>query len=221
MITPKWVKGISPAPRPSEGQGERLERGGNGRPFFGILSASFVASGARDPRTHGVQGLSVWGGGLLRAPSQALFTLHVFSRPRFFFLFFLFLLGPWGPVGLLAARCLIDDYIAECFPRVAPRISRNYPREDVAPPPKPRPLYGFFDVMEGEILAMFFMVFFLETVPLHFAVFRSSIRLRFFSESFWQRALNGESGVWLGDVFWPKNAPFCVPKTAKKKFSLT
>ena len=54
-------------------------------PFRGILSAYFVACGARYPRTPGVQGLFVWGGGLLRAPSQALFTLHVFPAPGFFF----------------------------------------------------------------------------------------------------------------------------------------
>ena len=86
---------VSPAPRPSEGQGERPFLGGGvlAALLLGILSASFVASGARDPRTHGVQGLFVRGGGLLRAPSQALFTLHGFSRPRsLFFVFF----GPWG-----------------------------------------------------------------------------------------------------------------------------
>ena len=40
---------------------------------------------------HGVQGLSVWGGGLLRAPSQALFHTHLwfFPAPGFFFVFFL------------------------------------------------------------------------------------------------------------------------------------
>ena len=42
MISPKWAKGISPAPRPSEGQGKPLEGGGYGRPLFGILSAYFV-----------------------------------------------------------------------------------------------------------------------------------------------------------------------------------
>ena len=82
---------VSPAPRPSEGQGERPFLGGGilAAPLLGILSAFFVASGARDPRTHGVQGLFVRRGGLLRAPSQALFTLHGFSRPRsLFFVFF-------------------------------------------------------------------------------------------------------------------------------------
>ena len=59
--------------------------GGYGRPLFGILSASFVASGARDPRTPSVQGLFVRGGGLLCAPSQALFTLHVLFPPQGFF----------------------------------------------------------------------------------------------------------------------------------------
>ena len=74
-------------------------------PFLGFCRHLLFASGARDPRTHGVQGLSVWGGGLLRAPSQALFHTHFgFSPPQvFFFLFFFVCLA-------LGARldCLTD-----------------------------------------------------------------------------------------------------------------
>ena len=85
MITPKWVKGISPAPRPSEGQGERLERGGYGRPFLGILSASFVASGARDPRTPSVQGLLSGKGAFCVPPHRPFSHFSFFPAPGFFF----------------------------------------------------------------------------------------------------------------------------------------
>ena len=87
----------------------------------------------------------------------------------------------------------------------------------MASPPKPRPLYGFFDVMKGEILAVLFTDFFLETVPLHFAFFRSSTRLRFFTESFWRRALNGESGFLLGVVFLAQKCPFLRPENGEEK----
>ena len=40
--------------------------------------------------------------------------------------------------------------------------------------------------------------------------------LGFFSESFAQRALNSESGVFLGSCLGPETPLFCVPKTAKK-----
>ena len=102
MISPKWAMGISPAPRPNEGQGKRLERGGLVPSFFlwdfdGIIC---LPEGHRDPRTHCVQGLFVWEGGAFFAPSQALFHTHVFcSRPRFFLFN-----GLRGPVGLLVAR---------------------------------------------------------------------------------------------------------------------
>ena len=90
MITPKWVKGISPAPRPSEGRGERLERGGYGRPLFGILTASFVCLWGQGPTDAQRPGPFVWEGGLLRAPSQALFhTARFCPAPGFFFVFFL------------------------------------------------------------------------------------------------------------------------------------
>ena len=54
-------------------------------PFSGDFDGLFCEPvGHRDPRTHSVQGLFVRGGGLLRAPSQALFHTARFSRPFFF-----------------------------------------------------------------------------------------------------------------------------------------
>ena len=134
-------------------------------PFRGILSAYFVACGARDPRTHGVQGLFVWGGGLLRAPSQALFTLHVFPAPGFF-LFSSLAVGANACRGELAGRLhfvwhsshvelrnglpeLIVLFRRETamlqyasrmegrIPRAAPRLSRNVRGEDETPSPNP------------------------------------------------------------------------------------
>ena len=77
---------VSPAPRPSEGQGVRLCAGAMDAPFRGILSAYFVACGARYPRTPGVQGL-LSGMGAFCAPTQALFHTHLLFFPApFFFL---------------------------------------------------------------------------------------------------------------------------------------
>ena len=57
-------------------------------PFCGILTASFVACGARGPRTHGVQGLSVWGGAFCVPPHRP-FSHCTFFPPQVFFSFFL------------------------------------------------------------------------------------------------------------------------------------
>ena len=57
----------------------------------------------------------------------------------------------------------------------------------------------------------------METVPLHCAVFRSSVCLRFFFGGFF--GTNFGVGVWgfLGRFFGPKKCPSCVPKTAKNE----
>ena len=60
----------------------------------------------------------------------------------------------------------------------------------------------------------------METVPLHFAVFLSSVCLRFFPEGFSERTLERESGV-FGEGFWLKNALFASRKWRKTKFSLS
>ena len=79
---------VSPAPRPSEGQGKRLVRGGLVPSFSGILSAYFVSQS--DPVTGTPRGFFVWGGGVLSAPSGRIFHTHVclFPCPRFFFVAF-------------------------------------------------------------------------------------------------------------------------------------
>ena len=58
------------------------------------------------------------------------------------------------------------------------------------------------------MLSVCFAKFFRETVPLLFAVFQSSVCLRFF----W----NGSPGC-FGRFFWAQKCPSCIPKTAKKK----
>ena len=97
--------------------------------------------------------------------------------------------------------------------------SENSPT--ISETPKPRDLSGLFSMNEGEMLSVFFWAFFLETVPLHFAAFRSSIRLRFLSESFWQRALKRGVRGFLGRSFLAQKCPFLRPENGKEKFSLT
>ena len=72
-------------------------------------------------------------------------------------------------------------------------------------------------MIEGEILSVFFAEFFLKTVPPHFAVFQSSVCLRFLSEGFRNELWNGSPVFFLGGGFLSQKCPFCVPKTAKRK----
>ena len=64
-------------------------------------------------------------------------------------------------------------------------------------------------------MSVFFAEFFLETVPPHFAVFQSSVCLRFFCQRIFRNELwNGSPGFF--GVFVPK-MPFCGPQTARIK----
>ena len=194
-------------------------------PFSGFCRHICLPEGHRDPRTHSVQGLFVWGGGLVRAPSQALFTrAFCFSRP--FFCFFFVLLGPRGPVGLLAARCSIDANIAEWLP-AAPRKSRTNsdhelltpraaPRNPRGTPATPLCCLDFFPMDKGEML--FFWEFFLETVPLHFGFFQSSTCLRFFRRFCRNELWNGSPGFCWED-FWAQKCPFLCPDNGEKRSS--
>ena len=89
MISRRPVRVISPAPRPSEGQGKPLEGGGLVPSFSGFLTAFCEPEGHRDLRTPCVPGL-LSGKGAFFLPPQARFHTHfLFSRPRFFFFVFL------------------------------------------------------------------------------------------------------------------------------------
>ena len=55
------------------------------KPPFWDFVGIFGCQWGQGPTDAQRPGPFVRGGGLLRAPSQALFTLHVLSRPRFFF----------------------------------------------------------------------------------------------------------------------------------------
>ena len=64
--------------------------GGYGRPLFGDFVGIFLsAGGSQGPSDAPRPGPFVWEGGLLRAPSQALFTRTLFCSLPFFFFFFL------------------------------------------------------------------------------------------------------------------------------------
>ena len=87
-----------PAPRPSEGQGEPLCGRRVGPLLFWDFVAFFcMAEGHRDPRTRSVRGLFVREGAFCLPPQALFFHTHVSSRPRVFFVFFLFLFGLRGP----------------------------------------------------------------------------------------------------------------------------
>ena len=88
-------------------------------PFLGFCRHLLFACGARDPRTQGVQGLFVWGGGPLRAPPQALFHTARFSRPRFFFS-----ARPLGP-RWLASSTMLDGRLQGRMPSES--CSENIP----------------------------------------------------------------------------------------------
>ena len=65
------------------------------------------------------------------------------------------------------------------------------------------------------MLSVFFSGCFPETVPLHFAAFQSSTRLRFFSEGFSERTLGWESGV-SGESFLAQKCPFLRPENGEE-----
>ena len=75
-------------------------------------------------------------------------------------------------------------------------------------------------MIEGEILSVFLAEFFPETVPPHFAVFQSSVCLRFFVGGFFVTnfgmGVRGFSGSFFG-----LKMPFLRPKNGVKKFSLS
>ena len=94
MFSPKWAEDrvITPAPRPSEGQGMHFSRGGLVPFVSGLLTASFGSQ-----RVTGTHGAFLSGEGALYLPPQALSHAHffVFPAPGFFF-FFLALGAPNG-----------------------------------------------------------------------------------------------------------------------------
>ena len=150
------------------------------------------------------------------APTQALFhTARFCPAPGFFFLLFF---GLWGHACLGELDATDATLRLELVFR-----ERNieFLELSVYTPEKPRSVspetpaaVWIFYMMEGEILAVFFADFSLETVPLHFEVFQSSVCLRFFRRFFGNELWNGESGV-FGDVFlvtkMPGNAVrFCI-----------
>ena len=114
MISPKWAKGISPASRPSEGQGERLKCGGNGRPVFRIVFCfALFARGSQGPSDARRPGL--WWGGGASCPLRPLFHTHVcFPRPRFFFR----PLGPAIRIGELDAIECVGETTILPFPPI-------------------------------------------------------------------------------------------------------
>ena len=207
MISPKWAKVVSPAPRPSEGQGKPLEGGGLVPSFCGILFCEPV--GHRDPRTHCVQGLFVRGGGVFLYPLTGPFFTRTFSRPRVFFF------GLWGHAPQLIARrdasCRWNTEVQTIIRRAALRTPPKNPR-------LPNSLFGadFCYGLGGKCCPFFLEDSFLETFPLTFAVFQSSICLRFLFGGFF--ATNSDLGVrgFVGKIFGPKIPCFSSRKRRKK-----
>ena len=144
--------------------------GGSGRPLFGILSAYFVACGARDPRTPSVQGSFLLGRGRFCCPLTGPFHTAFFTRPVFFFsapgFFFAFEATPcWMSFDAMQAMSCLN--VPE-IPRAALRMPETLkPLLKLSPNPV---LWTFSYAPRGKCCPFFPGVFFGD-FPNHFGVF--------------------------------------------------
>ena len=157
-----------------------------------------MPEGHRDPRTHGVRDLFCRGGGAFPCPLRSHFShALVLFPPQVFF--FCSLPGPRGPLD-----CWQHDARLTLILQNASRgLLREYPgniRERRGVSPKTPAAVWIFDVMEGEMLAVFFTDFFLETVPPILAFFQSSICLSFFGRGFLEMSSVSGFGGLVGKI---------------------
>ena len=85
MISRRPARVISPAPRPRECQGKRLERGGLVPSFSGFLLPYFVWQRVAGTLGRKASGTFLLGRGVFLCPLRSHFHTHVFSLPQVFF----------------------------------------------------------------------------------------------------------------------------------------
>ena len=121
MISPKWAKVVSPAPRPTEGQGKPLEGGGLVPSFCGIfLTACFVSQWVTGTHGRTASRAFLSGEGAFLVPPHRPFShaLCFVPAPGFFFKARCAMLERW----LLLLR------MEHRIPRAGLRIPWNSPR---------------------------------------------------------------------------------------------
>ena len=145
-------------------------------------------------------------------PLRPFFTLHVFcSRPRFCFFF--------EARFAMACQTLGSQYRNDEFRARIPRAALRIPRRTLRLL-NPVICLDFFYGLGGT-LSVFLGNFFWRLSLFILWFFRALSVLFFFRRVFRNELWNGSPGVFGGGIFGPKNALFCVPKTAKEKFSLS
>ena len=180
MISPKWAKGISPAPRPSEGQGKPLEGGGLVPPFLGFCRLTLSARGSQEPSDAQRPGPFVWGGGVLSAPSGPFSHARLFVPAPGLLFFFprpsrpAYELESWMPMD----NGSLHSENGRSNSESCPLTPGNFPRAPrTRRPPQPLAFVGsylcrrgkccaFFAArLSGDFPSLFFFAFFSEFYP--------------------------------------------------------
>ena len=208
---------VSPAPRPSEGQGEPIfGRGHLGRPLFGDFVGIFCCLWGQGPTDALRPGPFCMGRGPFVCPLTGPFHTARFSRPRFFFFFFSGRWGqrlPWRACWSLAfCLAFVPRGAAEWLARVDCSAPRN-PRRTL----RLHSAVWIFSYGQGGSAVRSFLGIFSGDCPSSLCgFFRVRHVLGFFGGFVGMNFGMGVRGF-VGRIFVPKNAPLYVPTTAKNE----